>query len=202
MIDSILSILNISGIYSFCHRIVGGFLSLSIYVKEYVRPQVNDKILDIGCGPGDILRYLPNVEYIGFDMSQQYIDSAKKRFGNRGTFLCNKVSKEAIRETSSFDIVLACGILHHLSEDEVLQLFELSRSVLKPEGRLVTLDGCYMDGQSQIVRYILSKDRGRYVRTREGYLRLASKIFSNIKVNIRNDLFRIPYTSIIMECSN
>ena len=192
---------DISALYSLFQRIIGGFVVRSIYAKEYVRPKVNDKILDIGCGPADILRYLPSVEYLGFDMSQKYINSARKRFGNRGTFLCKKVSREAIDRISSFDIVLAYGIIHHLNDDEALQLFELSRSVLKPGGRLVTLDGCYVDEQSPVARYILSKDRGQYVRTKEGYLNLASKIFSDIKVNIRNDLLRIPYTIIIMECS-
>lgn len=194
------SVLAIPAMYKLFQRLVGADAARSTYVKEYVRPKKNNRILDIACGPGDILEYLPSVEYLGFDISQKYIDSAKKRFGNRGAFLCNKVSNKAINEVGSFDIVLAMGILHHLNDDEAVHLFELAHSALKSGGRLVTFDGCYVKGQSPVVRYLISKDRGQYVRTKEGYLNLASEIFANIKVSIRHELLRIPYTFIIMEC--
>jgi len=171
-------------------------------VDTYVRPRSGDRILDIGCGPADILEYLPNVDYVGVDVSQQYIDSAKRRFGNRGTFLVGKVGDDAIDQATTFDIALALGIIHHLDDGEAIQLFELAQSALKPEGRLVTVDGCYMDGQPRFVRYLLSKDRGQYVRTMEGYVALASKVFTNVKVTIRYDLYRIPFTHIMLECSS
>ncbi|RKZ63742.1 MAG: class I SAM-dependent methyltransferase, partial [Candidatus Parabeggiatoa sp. nov. 3] len=46
----------------------------------------------------------------------------------------------------------------------------------------------------------ISKDRGQNVRTQEGYLELASQVFSNITTDIRHDLLRIPYTHFILEC--
>ena len=196
-------ILSNPAIYRVFQRIIGrdGRMFVEI-VDKYVRPRGDDRILDIGCGPADILKYLPNVDYVGLDISQQYIDSARKRFGNSGTFLVGKVSSNAIDEASSFDIALALGVLHHLDDGEAVQLFELAQSALKPEGRLVTVDGCYMDGQPRFVRYLLSKDRGQYVRTMEGYVALASKVFTNVKVTIRYDLYRIPFTHIVLECSS
>ena len=144
---------------------------------------------------------MPDVEYIGFDINQKYIDAAIKRHGNRGTFICKKVSRDAITESSSFDLVIAIGVLHHLNDEEATQLFELAKSVLKSTGRIITYDGCYVKEQSNIARFILSKDRGQYVRKREEYLYLASKIFTNIKATIHHDLIRIPYTHIILECT-
>jgi hypothetical protein len=47
----------------------------------------------------------------------------------------------------------------------------------------------------------ISLDRGRYVRTKEEYLALASQIFKNIKAYLHHGLLRIPYTIIIMECA-
>lgn len=172
----------------------------SIFVEKYVRPEKGDRILDIGCGLGDILDYLPDVDYVGFDMNQRYIDAAVKYYGNRGKFLCKNVSKETIKENSSFDIVMANGVLHHLNNEEAIELFELAQLALNPIGTLITIDGCYVESQSPIVQYLLLRDRGQYVRTKERYLALASKVFTNIKVSIRHDLLRIPYTHIIMEC--
>ena len=171
-------------------------------VKEYIRPKGNYKILDIGCGPAYILKYLPDADYVGFDNCQEHIFYAKKRFGNGGAFFVGEVSRNAISEVLSFDIVLALGVLHHLDDGESIQLFKLARSTLKPGGRLVTVDGGYVAGQSFFARYLLSWDRGQYVRRAENYEALASTIFTDVRINIRHDLFRIPYTHIILECSS
>lgn len=196
------SILAFPPLYRLFSNIVGGN-ARSLYVEKYVRSRNGDKILDIGCGSSDILLYLPIVQYVGLDMSQAYIKSAKNRFGNIGTFLTKKLNKDTINElpSSDFDLVLATGVLHHLNDDDAIQLFKLAKSTLKPEGRLITLDGCYMKGQSWLARFILSRDRGKYIRTKDQYINLASKIFSNIKISIHHDLIRIPYTHIVMECT-
>ena len=198
---NIQSILAAPTIYRFFNKIIGFEAAMSLMREKYIHPQDGDRILDIGCGTCDILQYLPDVEYIGFDINQKYIDAAIKRHGNRGTIICKKVSRDAITESSSFDLVIAIGVLHHLNDEEATQLFELAKSVLKSTGRIITYDGCYVKEQSNIARFILSKDRGQYVRKREEYLYLASKIFTNIKATIHHDLIRIPYTHIILECT-
>ena len=199
--QGIRSILSIPAIYSLFGVLIGGSSWRTTFVKEYVCPKFGDRILDIGCGPGDIFPYLPKVEYVGCDLSQKYIEAALTRFGDRATFICRKVSATTLEKYSSFDIVLAVGILHHLDDAEALQLFCLAQAALKPGGRLVTFDGVFVANQSPCARYIISKDRGQNVRTKEGYLSIASQVFSNIVVNIRHDLLRIPYTHIILECS-
>ena len=197
---SLKTLLDRPALYNLSQRLLGGSSAHYIYVNKYVKPDINDRILDIGCGAADILRFLPAVEYLGFDINPRYINSARKKFGSRGTFLCRRVSKNAIGKTSAFDIVLACGVLHHLDDNDALQLFELTKIALRKGGRLVTLDGCYINGQSRIAQYILSRDRGQHVRTKEGYLDLASKVFADIKTDIRHDMLRFPYTHIIMRC--
>ncbi len=193
------SILSIPAMYILFGWLIGSNSGRAAFVREYIRPKLGESILDIGCGPGDIVSHLPlGVEYVGFDASQPYIDAAKKRFGGRATFICERVNTAALEQR--FDVVLALGILHHLNDAEALQLFRLAQSALKPEGRLITLDGVYTNDQSRLVRWIISKDRGQYVRDQEGYHSLANQVFKNTKVMIRHDLLRIPYTHIIMEC--
>jgi SAM-dependent methyltransferase len=199
--SGIRSVLSFPSIYRLFGWLIGGSSSRTTFVKNYIRPKTGDLILDIGCGPGDIVAYLPAVEYVGFDASQEYIKAARTRFGNRATFICDKVSTNSLEQRSYFDIVLAVGILHHLDDAEALQLFNLAQVALKPGGRLITFDGVFVKNQSPCARYIISKDRGQNVRTKEGYLQLASQVFSDISVNIRHDLLRIPYTHIILECT-
>ena len=82
-----------------------------------------------------------------------------------------------------------------------MTLFQIARDTMKPGGKLVTLDGVWTDDQSQVVKYLLSRDRGRFVRSEAGYRELASKVFSNIESSVRHDLLRIPYTLLILKCA-
>lgn len=196
------SILELPAAYKLFSALVGADNSQTVLVNEYVRPSTGYKILDIGCGPGNILDYLPRVDYYGFDFNPSYIDSAVKRFGQRGQFFCQRVSEADVflKQPDSFDIVLAVGILHHLDDAEAMQLFEIAKYALKSGGRLVTYDGCYEEGQSKAARYLLSRDRGEFVRTQPEYTHLAHTRFDKVTASIRHDLLRIPYTHIIMEC--
>lgn len=209
--QGIRSILSNPMVYRWFGRLIrkkyGGRIA---FLREYVQAQPGDRLLDIGCGPGDIVSYLPDVEYIGFDSSQEYIKAARSRFGEdrdadsfqyRATFICDRVSDITLKKPSYFDIVMAMGILHHLDDTEALELFSLAETTLKSGGRLVTIDPCFVEKQSPLARYIISKDRGQNVRTQEEYLAIASHFFSNISVSIRHDLLRIPYTHIILECT-
>ena len=111
------------------------------------------------------------------------------------------MSAEIITEQSQFDLVLAVGVLHHLNDAEALQLCKLAEAALKPGGRFITFDGCYLSGQSPIAHYLLTRDRGQNVRDQEGYTKLVSQVLTKNVVSIRHDLLRIPYTHIILECT-
>jgi SAM-dependent methyltransferase len=203
IIAKISTILSLPAGYRLFRWVVGGDFAWKIYLAEHVKPAPGDKILDIGCGPADVLNYLPEVNYTGLDISPKYICAAKERFGFRGRFYCGDVGLATIEgEHGSFDLVLATGVIHHLDDTQTAKLFALARRALRPAGRLVTYDGCYELQQSRIARWMLAHDRGKFVRTREEYLRLASTHFSKVELRLRDDLLRIPYTHLIMRCSD
>ena len=194
------SLLQKPNVYLFFKKIILSEKNRKLFVSKHINAQQYDNILDIGCGPADILDLLPEVNYFGFDMNPRYIEHAKKKYGDRGRFLCQKVSSRDVEKTGSFDIILANGILHHLNDEESFHLFELAKSALKPSGKLITFDGCYTDNQSKIKKYILSKDRGEFVKTRDEYVNLASNYFSIIDVTLYENFLRIPFSHILMEC--
>jgi len=197
-------ILSFPCFYTLYQHLIGDKKLRHIYVNNYIQPKPGDKIIDIGCGPGEILNHLPGVEYIGFDENERYIHGAQKKFREKATFLCKRITADTINEGPLkghwFDIALSNGILHHLNDQEALSLFDLAHKLLKPGGRLFTLDLCYAEKEPWVVRWLVSIDRGKYTRTEKEYLKLASRSFGDIKSYIRNDLYRIPFTIIILAC--
>lgn len=203
MVERLSSILRIPAGYRVFRWMVGGESAWKTYLADYVNPVPGERIFDIGCGPADVLDYLPEVHYTGLDISPDYIRSAAQRFGPRGRFLCGDVGLASIEEEQgSFDLVLATGLIHHLDDAQADRLFDLARRVMRPTGRLITFDGCYVPEQSRVTRWLLARDRGKFVRREEDYLKLASAQFARVESYLRHDLLRIPYTHLIMCCRN
>ena len=159
------------------------------------------KILDIGCGPGDFLHYLQDVEYVGFDNNAAYIREAERRYGHRATFLVRDLRRVKSLPRGPFDIVLAKGLIHHLSDQEALHLLALARRHLKPGGRFVCLEGVYTKQQGFWARYFVSRDRGRHVRTLAGYRALLRSVFRGVKTFVYDGILRFPYTLLVIEAT-
>lgn len=190
----------------FFYRLFSNLISRSNsrkrYIEEFIKPFSGCRILDIGCGPADILEVMPsNIgEYVGFDMNPNYISAAKERWGSRGTFHCQRVNKFHNR-TNYYDIVLATAIIHHLDNQEANQLFETARNVLKDSGSLITYDNVYIENQNWFARFMNFQDRGNYVRTPDEYTNIAKKHFSIVEEKVLHDTLRVPYTIFTMRCS-
>lgn len=188
-------------VYRLFQRAVGAARLRSVYVRTYVRPFPGARVLDIGCGPGDILDSLPDTRYTGVDLSPDYIREAQQRYGARGEFVCRSVSDLVVEQAGSFDVVLANGVLHHLDDTEAGALLAVARQALKPTGRFVSFDGCYTPGQNPIARWMLDNDRGTHVRHRDEYLRLAQAHFPTVESHLHHRLLNIPYTHLVMVCT-
>jgi SAM-dependent methyltransferase len=197
---SLKSILSASWAYRLFGAAIGAHFARDRFASLYVRPSAGQRVLDIGCGTGDLVPYLPGTVYVGFDASPIYIAAARSLHGDRGRFICQRVRDHVVENLAGFDVAIASGVLHHLDDAEALQLFRIAHASLKPGGRLVTYDGCYTDTQGAAARFLLSHDRGEHVRTEDAYRRLASQIFEHVQASLRDDLLRIPYTHIILEC--
>jgi SAM-dependent methyltransferase len=198
--NSLYGLLGLSSFYR-CFQGLTWSRSGEDFLINYGQPLRGEKVLDIGCGPGDQLARLPEIDYTGFDLNPEYIEAATRRHGLRGRFFCGDVGSVGIdSEKGSYDLVMAYGVLHHVDDERAQRLFALAHEMLKPGGRLVTADGCYTPDQSKVARWLISRDRGQFVRDRQHYLRLAATSFTTITATVRHDLLRIPWTHILLRC--
>ena len=106
-----------------------------------------------------------------------------------------------VNDPGSFDIVMANGLLHHLSDNEARSVFSIAKSALKKSGYMVSFDGCFLPEQSLVVRTLLRLDRGKFVRKKEAYLELAREFFESAEGFVRDDFYsNLPYTTLFMVC--
>ena len=177
----------------------GGFFGARVKaIANYLTLRPGMRVIDIGCGPGYILPHLPpDIDYNGFDIDQAYIDHARHSFGHLGKFHCRYFDAAAAEEFAGADVVMMNGVLHHIADEELKGVLANVRDVLRRDGVVFTLDGCYRDGQSRIAKWLLDNDRGEFVRDRNGYHQVLSGVFGKVDLAVRDDYSRVPYTFII-----
>ena len=194
------SILGDPRIYEALQALMGGGRRRQDFVDQYVRPRHGARILDIGCGPARLLKYLPeSVEYVGYDTNARYVAWATRHYSGRGQFIASRFDAAELERHEPFDIALVVGVLHHLEDREAMDLFALLRQALRPGGRVITVDNVFESGQNPIARKLIEWDRGQNVRTSEGYKVLAEPFFDAVQGTVIHRSF-VPYTYWIMEC--
>jgi SAM-dependent methyltransferase len=194
------AIFSLAPVYRLAQRLIGADKFRSVLVNDILDLGTSDRVIDIGCGTADIIEHLPRLDYVGFDPSQRYVDDAQARFGDRGTFVT--AAAEHFEATGADrTMAMAIGVLHHMSDDSVTELFQLAHSVLESGGRLVTIDPTLVEGQHRIARLLVSRDRGQHVRHPDQLQRLVTPFFPDAEIEIRHDLLRPPYSHAIIRAS-
>lgn len=185
-------------IYSLSQKIMSATSFREKIIKGLIKRK-NSFILDIGCGPAEILHNLKKVHYYGFDVNKHYINFAKKKYKGRGIFRCTKFSAKKIDKKIKFDYVLLLGLLHHLDDKQSVFLVSEIKKVLKKNGTLLTLDNIYIKNQNIIAKKLIDLDRGKNVRSKYQYINILNKNFKHIKSRVYNQKF-IPYTWYVAKC--
>lgn len=151
-------------------RVVGGIDMGPVYGR--LGADASSRILDVGCGTGDALNYLDSfAEYVGVDTDKVAVDFASQKFGKKPNVrfearLLDKADVAALRPTH----VVFAGLLHHLTDTQVVDLFEMVRGSADLK-RVVTQDIVYLDDQ-KVNNVLASLDRGQYCRRQEHYTTL------------------------------
>ena len=117
------------------------FMDLDLYNETYDYicdsiSKVNPKILEIGCGPGNIAKYLlakrPDFDIWGIDVAPNMIELAKKNNPNAkyAVMDCRNISEI----TTKFDAIICGFCLPYLSQSDSRKLIANFKNLLRENG--------------------------------------------------------------------
>ena len=143
-------------------------------------------VLDVGCGTGIAHKYLSGFrEYYGFDTDPVAIKRAQQSTsGPNIHYQCRDTTEDDMRIIRPTHVLLS-GLLHHLSDADVLKLLRMCGSTPSVE-RIATADTVYLPGE-HVSNVLAFFDRGRFVRTPEGFVALVEE--ANVEV-VRQQIIR------------
>jgi SAM-dependent methyltransferase len=188
-------------VFEAVQHLVGARYWLRRFAHDTIGARPGDCLLDIGCGPGALLNYLPRLTYIGLDRNASYIAQAKQVYGDRGNFVCDDVANFSRHGFPLADVAVAIGLLHHLDDDRSRELLSAVIATLKPGGRLITADPCYHGRQSPIIKFVVAHDRGRNVRTFDRYGELVGSVFPQTRMSLDSSHFPFPHSVCVVEAT-
>jgi len=100
-----------------------------------------EAVLDAGCGSGrvteELMKRLPGGHVLAVDGSEAMIAEARKRLGDRASYLVSDLSELEIEEP--VDLVFSTATFHWILDHD--RLFQRLRAALRPGGRLVAQCG-------------------------------------------------------------
>jgi ubiquinone/menaquinone biosynthesis C-methylase UbiE len=174
--------------------------TLNIIRNEVLKPESVYKVLDFGCGIGYHSIEFPKSNYLGIEPLESCVRKANAMFsGDNRTFVLGDHRELRKIPDSSYDLIIAIGVLHHVDDVVMGEFLTESYRILRDGGRLTTLDPVIHNSQSKISKWVVKRDRGHYVRDEGEYKLPVNSIFRiEPTVKIYNNLLRIPYDHISM----
>lgn len=104
-----------------------------------LEPKKNDKIIDMGCGTGELAKKLSDLDFkniTGYDISKNCILMARKHYKNID-FQIRDIEHTELKP-NSIDFLFYCGILHHFTDTG--KVVKEAKRILKKKGKVFVFE--------------------------------------------------------------
>jgi SAM-dependent methyltransferase len=136
------------------------------------------RVLDIACGPGTNAPRFASAEYVGVDLNDNYIRTARRRF--RGRFIQADAIDWSSESDELFDFVLVNSFLHHLDDQMVERLLANLVRRLTIGGRIHMLE-LVLPPREGIAHTLTRLDRGKFARPFEAWRELLERVVKVVR---------------------
>ncbi|HBG48345.1 MAG TPA: hypothetical protein DDW90_02315 [Cyanobacteria bacterium UBA9971] len=161
----------------------------------------NEKnILEVGCSLGNVSRAFvkfPNINFKGIDIDPVVIDYAKKDFKKYKNFEfeCQDIST-LFESSEKYDYILLCGLLHHINDEEVVEMLRSVSKILNQNGKIVIVDILLPEiNDNLLYKMYVKLDKGHYIRKYNDLNNLIMKTDTFLNL-IENNLYFVGGTPI------
>ena len=139
----------------------------------------SSKILELGCGPGSNTNLFHAKNYTGIDLNQSYINQAKKLYPEQNFIIANACKPEDV-VLPYFDLIFSNSLFHHLSDEQLLELFSGASNLLSKDGSICIID-MVADTNSYLSKALVSLDRGKHPKTENRLRQIFQIYFSELE---------------------
>jgi 2-polyprenyl-3-methyl-5-hydroxy-6-metoxy-1,4-benzoquinol methylase len=108
----------------------------SVDILPHLPQNYNAKIIEIGCGHGNLLHYLKEKKFtqiLGCDLSSEQVAIAKKN----GHEVIQQDAMLMLEKQENIDVLIAVDVLEHCTKDEAVSLLQKAKEKLSPSGKLI-----------------------------------------------------------------
>lgn len=105
------------------------------YIDSFLETISGNKILDLGCGPGILSKYLSDLGYdvTGVDFAEQMISIARG-IAPKANFIVSDIA--SLELDDKFDGIVLAHFLIHLSKDENIRILNKLHTLMNPDASL------------------------------------------------------------------
>lgn len=187
-------------IYNLYQSLIGANAYLKHFSETFIETEKYVRMLDMGCGTANIVPFLSSkIDYLGIDFSQKYINYASRKY-SKHTFLCGNICEQN-QINGAFDIIISKGVMAGLNDIELLKMFDVITSLSNKNTRIILSDMNHRNDSSVFEKFIQRHERNKELRSKDDYIRLISQKFKIDKITELNNVYRIPYSRIVFECT-
>ncbi len=148
---------------------------LNCLKRSFAPRERTTTILDFGCGIGKFAGFtaqaFPQSVVYGYDASSKCIETARKKWGH----LENLVFSNEIPSKTSFDLVIAANVFHHIRPPDRLGKLLLLKGITKPGKNIVIFEHNPLNPLTRHVVNTCPFDRGAALISLSEFIYLAHK---------------------------